>query len=170
LDSSQNQCIRRKTRNGYRELIVETNELKQEYIRPESDGLHKALQRGDELYQEVKMPREAALDSEFLTLTSQLGLERTRRLHTAFKSYDINDFISRVRAQLLGVNPQEDVGLTQDIEPDTFDWIALGPKASTPFQSTKPIEFMLGPLNVKPVAKKVRKQTVKEKKSSSDKT
>ena len=80
----------------------------------------------------VRMPREAALDSEFLQVASQLGLEQTRRLHTGFKTYEINDFVSRLRAQ----------HQRQDGEAEVFDWMALGKRASPRFHSTPAANFM----------------------------
>lgn len=84
----------------------------------------------------VKMPREAALDSEFLQVASQLGLEQTRRLHTAFKSYEVNEFISRLRSQWQG----------EEEEPEdtnrTFNWLELGKRVSGRFHSTPEADFM----------------------------
>lgn len=67
MDPGQNIAERRKLRKNYRELIQKTTgkfncacsfvdsystDVRQEYIRPESDGLIKVLEQGDELYQD----------------------------------------------------------------------------------------------------------------------
>lgn len=86
------------------------------------------------------MPREAALDSEFLQVASQLGLEQTRRLHTGFKTYEVNDFVSRLRSQYQR-------GAEDDADEDTngaavFNWADLGKRISPKFHSTPAANFM----------------------------
>ena len=49
----------------------------------------------------VKMPREAALDSEFMGLASKLGAEQVSKLQTGFRSYNIYDFVLKLRATLV---------------------------------------------------------------------
>ncbi len=83
------------------------------------------------------MPREAALDSEFLSVASQVGLEQTRRLHTAFKTYELNDFVSRLKSQYLP-NDENDDGS----QVPQFDWSGLGKRVAPKFHSTPDIDFM----------------------------
>jgi hypothetical protein len=79
------------------------------------------------------MPREAALDSEFLHDASQLALEQTRRLHTGFKTYDINDFVSRLRSQF-----QRDAEEGDEV----LNWLEFGKIISPKFHSTPAANFM----------------------------
>lgn len=102
----------------------------------------------------VKMPREAALDAEFLHVASQLGLEQTRRLHTGFKSYEISDFISRLRAQFSSSSSSSSSdpssSSSQAVEEEEeeegggrgFNWAALGKAAAPKFHTTPSANFM----------------------------
>lgn len=81
----------------------------------------------------VKMPREAVLDSEFLSLASQLGVEKSSRLHTGFKTFDPNELITKIRYALL---KEASVDVAQEIENENIDnwnWNGLGKTASSLF-------------------------------------
>jgi len=166
MDPTQNQHERRSIRKNYRGLIQKITDSKAEYIRPESDGLIHALEKGDELYQTVKNTREAALDSEFLSIASQVGLERTRRLRTLFKAFEIDEFVVRVRAHLQGGDANNNnVDDSTEYVSQEGNWKAIGQRdtCSAVFQSTPLVDFMYGPLSIEPIQKKARKKTVREK-------
>ncbi|XP_078668349.1 non-structural maintenance of chromosomes element 4 homolog A-like [Branchiostoma floridae x Branchiostoma belcheri] len=83
---------RRQLRHKYRTLINETREDRLDLIKPESKGLNDRLIKGDELFQNVKMPREAVLDSQFLVLASTLGSQKANQLHTDFVTFEPHVF------------------------------------------------------------------------------
>lgn len=72
----------------------------EELVSATSDGMSHALERSDKLFLKVDETREAALDSEFLSLASRISAERVSRFKTAFDVLDPNDFISRLKDML----------------------------------------------------------------------
>eukprot|EP01132_Coremiostelium_polycephalum_P005283 gene5283-6576_t len=150
----QSQHERRKIRREYRLLIQDAQNNKQELIQPESKGLLDLLDRGDELYSSVEMPREAALDSEFLSLASQYGLEQAQRLKVSFNTFDSNGFITRLRDTL--------AQLSEDDEINPNGWMKLGERFSTIFSTTPKFDFMYGPMNLEIAEKKTKERKPRE--------
>jgi hypothetical protein len=86
----------------------------------------------------VRMPREAALDSEFLTLATQFGLEQTNRLQTGYQTKDINDFVARIKSVLRnGENTSDDTEQQEE-----FNWTKLGRAAMKYLKRVPTITFM----------------------------
>jgi len=125
------------------------------------------------------MPREAALDSEFLSATSQLGLEQVNRLHTHFKTYDASTFVQKARCVLLKKDPKAPEEDEEEPE-EELDWDNLGKLSLKYFRVTPTVDFLYvyhsftlsyiyvfstfsyGPLSVTPKEKKARATRQKE--------
>jgi len=106
------------------------------------------------------MPREAALDSEFLALASQLGTEQCYRLNTGFRQYEIGEFITKLKTNLQASgNIEDDEG---DEVHKHYDWNKLGNLASQFFATTPTATFMYGPLGVELGVQKQRKKRTKD--------
>ncbi len=86
------------------------------------------------------MPREAALDSEFLTIAAQFGAERASRLTLGFKTRDINEFTTKVRMYLKGSEAVDENMDNEQIE--EFNWLELGKKTKGLIKRTPAVEFM----------------------------
>jgi len=157
---------RRTIRKKYRHLIQTTTASRLEMIRPESDSLQKAVNKGDTFYQRVKNPREAVLDSEFMSITSQYGAEQARALQTGFKAFEPLDFINAVKHRLSGRNRfQENENEENEEDPREYNWTSFG-RMALHYCATAPLlHFMYGSLNIEHLQKKERKKTVREKDS-----
>lgn len=153
----QSQDERRIIRKEYRQLIQETANQKQELIQPGAGGLEAALEKSNTLYESVKFAREAALDSEFLSLASQFGVEQAHRLNTGFKSRDINEFVTKVRNRMRP-SIDEQFNETENQNLEDMDWDTIGKKAIKCFKRTPSVTFMLGPLSATPPIRKERSQ------------
>lgn len=84
-------------------MIENANLTKQELLEPNEDSIKKLCEvfdKGNQLFRDVKMPREAALDSEFLSLTSSLGMEQAQRIKTGFQQFNIDEFIDTVNKEI----------------------------------------------------------------------
>ncbi|CAG8797440.1 7307_t:CDS:2, partial [Gigaspora margarita] len=77
-DPDQDKDEKRWLRREYRNLISETEEKRQDYLRSDSDGLALNIAKANELVQKVKNTHEATLDSRLLVLTSDLGVQKAR--------------------------------------------------------------------------------------------
>jgi len=120
---------------------------KHDLVSPSSNGLLKALEKGDNLFPDVSTPREAALDTEFLSLAAQLGAEQSYRLVTGFTTYDPEDYISKVKA-IWGADQQDNPNRC---------WTGFYDEYCDQFISNTPkCSFMYGPLQ-----KEIHKRTIK---------
>jgi len=79
-DPDQNKDEKRWLRREYRNLINTTEENRLEYLRPDSEGLSNNIAKANDLHQKVKNTHEATLDSRLLVLTSDLGVQKARRM------------------------------------------------------------------------------------------
>jgi len=155
---------RRILRRKYRGLIHEVADHKAELVNPESTGLNEKLIESNKLYRHVTMPREAALDSEFMNQISQFGLEQVTRLHTHFKSYDVSSFVQRVHLLMQGKDTTTTTQERQEENEEVdLDWQRLGNQCISFFKVTPSVDFLLGPLSATPKEKKARKRIQKEK-------
>lgn len=109
---------RTKLRTEYRGLINEVGESREEMIQPGSAALRDAIGRGDELFEQVSNPREAALDSEFLAICSQFAAEQANRLSTQMRTYDVPSYIHRLGLFLRGKLTINDAGLAEGPDED----------------------------------------------------
>ncbi|EGG24462.1 hypothetical protein DFA_06612 [Cavenderia fasciculata] len=182
--SKQTQQQRRQIRKDYRVLIQDTQKNKDSLVQSDSGGLLQMLEKGEQLYSQVNMPREAALDSEFLSLASQLGYEKTQRFKVAFSTFDSNGFINRLYTTLSQLGSDQD-GQEEQQDDDQQDgdddennnnkkkrkkgrssstddvqergWKRFGANVAKQFNQTPDFDFMYGPISIE-VVEKVRKQ------------
>ncbi|XP_078358979.1 non-structural maintenance of chromosomes element 4 homolog A-like isoform X2 [Oculina patagonica] len=150
---------RRRIRYEYRELIAETQKNRHDFIKPDSDGLHKALDKADNLFKGVRLTREAVLDSHFLVLASNLGSQQAQQLQTHLVTFDPDTFVQKLITFMGGRNITDAArGDDEDEEmpsrtrqpPPRLDWKKLGRKASVAFKRTPNVDFMFGPLSMEP--------------------
>jgi hypothetical protein len=149
-DPASERAERRKLRQSYRMIIENTTVNKHEFIQPESDKLIQALQTADELFANVKMPREAALDTEFMGLASKLGAEQISKLQTGFRSYNIYDYVLKLRAML----SVAELGADQDAADMQLDWTKLEKSVRPVYKTIPPASFMYGTLSLEIPQKK----------------
>ncbi|RIB07493.1 Nse4 C-terminal-domain-containing protein [Gigaspora rosea] len=141
-DPDQDKDEKRWLRREYRNLISETEEKRQDYLRSDSDGLALNIAKANELVQKVKNTHEATLDSRLLVLTSDLGVQKARRMKLDNNAFDVDAYISKLITFMGGRQVDDD-----DEEPD-LDWNAIGELASHHTLRVPTMEFILGPLSV----------------------
>lgn len=150
---------RRRIRYQYRELIAETQKNRHDFIRPESTGLYKSLEKADQLFNEVRLTREAVLDSHFLVLASNLGSQQAQQLQTHLVTFDRDTFVQKLITFMGGRNiadviaeddEDEEMPTRRHCPPPQLDWKKLGRKACVAFRRTPDIDFMFGPLSMEP--------------------
>ena len=81
----------------YRQTMQNLQEKKEQYSNPDDDGIISIIQRSGQLFQQVEGLREAAMDAECFTLQSDITLEKSQRLKTGFRMYEIPTFITKFR-------------------------------------------------------------------------
>ncbi|GAM21991.1 hypothetical protein SAMD00019534_051660 [Acytostelium subglobosum LB1] len=149
MSNKQTTNERRQIRREYRLLIQDTQSKRQDLIQPENNGLSELLKKGEDIYSRVQHPREAALDSELLSLASQLGLEQSQKFKVTFNSFDSEGFITRVRDHLMQLSEDNDV--------NEQGWNRFGQAVNEHYNTVPEFDFMYGPMNIE-IVEKQRKQ------------
>jgi len=138
-------------RQKYRLLIENTSEKKEEYISPSSQGLKSALSIGDDLFRTVTAAREAALDTEFLTVASQFGAEQSSRLASGLSRFNTEGYITKLLARWEGYD------VSHKIE-EFHNTCVESVLTSTPSRT-----FIYGPLQQTPKKRVIKPRPQKEK-------
>ncbi|KAJ7091266.1 Nse4 C-terminal-domain-containing protein [Mycena epipterygia] len=146
-DPDQDPEERRAVRKGYRSLAktVEGSEYSAQQL---TDQVKKA----DELFNKVKGPQEATLDSAFLLMASNMGAQKARAMKSGSGSFDIDEFVSKLvtfmgGAKQLNVDDESD-GEDAEVTGTPLDWDRIGRKALAKSRRVPAMGFMLGPLSI----------------------
>lgn len=67
-----------------------------------TQSLRSGLDRVNELFNAVKTPAEAVLDSNFLMLTGDLALHQARKLKIGGDYFDTEDFLAKIKTVIMG--------------------------------------------------------------------
>ncbi|KAH7175507.1 Nse4 C-terminal-domain-containing protein [Dactylonectria macrodidyma] len=174
---------RRKVQQGFRDLLREVTENTEEYLQPDSRGLHDAILKADLLTKQVRQTTEATIDSRLLVSTTDLSYRKTLRLTQGSLSQgiDVDEFVTKCitymrqgrgiqddngpglsstqrqrRRTTRGAEEEEDIG----DEGDMMNWPHLGRFASLPYIRRPALPgFLLGPLSVEKKARKIVKRS-----------
>lgn len=150
---------RRNLRFEYRKLISDTEQNRHELVQPESTGLHQALKKCGELFPKVRRTREAALDSQFLVLVSNLGREQAQHLQTGIVTFEPRTFAEKLITFMGGRHVGEEADEESENQLrrlEAGDWAKLENAVANSWRRTPTIEFMHGPVSMDAPVKKVR--------------
>jgi len=133
---------------------------KEELVKPDGDELINRVEESNSLFSSVTQPREAVLDSEFLCLVSQFGVEKTQRLPSNCRTYTPADFVGKLKNFTGASESQKDgEGNARDL-----NWESLGTKVVPYFRKSTPtFSFLYGPLTGEAAQRKQRERKEKEK-------
>ncbi|KAJ7188112.1 Nse4 C-terminal-domain-containing protein [Mycena filopes] len=152
-DPDQDPEERRVVRKGYRtlakSLTLEHQNNLQEYS---AQALTDQVKKADELFDKVKGPQEATLDSAFLLMASNMGAQKARAMKSGSGSFDIDDFVARLvtfmgGAKQLNVDDESDVEEAEE-SGAPLEWDRIGRKALAKSRRVPAMGFMLGPLSI----------------------
>ncbi|XP_033119463.1 non-structural maintenance of chromosomes element 4 homolog A-like [Anneissia japonica] len=153
---------RRQIRHQYRNLITETQKNSLELSNLENTGLNDALNRANELFEdvkEIKGTREAAMDSSFLVIASAIGKQRAQKLHTDLVKFDAREFIEKLVTYMSGraMAPDTQSQNRRHITPEA--WKELGKEARLHFKKAPAFHSLLGSFGHEKPKKNPRKNT-----------
>ncbi|KTW25855.1 hypothetical protein T552_03128 [Pneumocystis carinii B80] len=143
---------RQALRQEYRKLIKMTDEKKQDYIKRGDDGLINTIRMADQLFEKVKRPQEAALDSQLLVQTVGIVNTKAKRLKLGDLLFDMDLYIVKL---LSFIKTDKDCHMNED---SGIDWMKIGRLAMLCNKRPPTINFMLGPLSVERKERKVTRQ------------
>ncbi|KTW28726.1 Smc5-Smc6 complex subunit NSE4 [Pneumocystis jirovecii RU7] len=139
-------------RQEYRKLIKTTDENKLDYIKAGNYGLVKTIKTADMLFQKVKRPQEATLDSRLLVQTVGLASMRAKRLKLGDILFDMDIYIGSLFSFM---------GCTRDCHTDgnsELNWIRIGQLALLCSKRPPTMSFMLGSLSVERKERRIIRQ------------
>ncbi|KAJ3152357.1 nuclear protein [Geranomyces michiganensis] len=148
LQTQQPAEERRRVREGYRDLLAETEANKNEIS---TEDLMDTIQKANSFFGSVCATHEATLDSKLLIVASDIGVQKAHRMRLDGGSFAIDDWIGKLTVKMHAQEAEAD-----DDEGMNLDWNALGKLATRCLSRVPTIDFMLGPLAIEP---KQRTQT-----------
>uniref|UniRef100_A0A8D0BE30 Non-structural maintenance of chromosomes element 4 n=1 Tax=Salvator merianae TaxID=96440 RepID=A0A8D0BE30_SALMN len=167
------ETARRLLRQQYRELMCSVQQNREMMLSTRNDKLTEALEDANKLFIGVSRPREAALDSQFLVLASDLGKEKANQLYSDMTVFDPSAFAEDLLA-FMGFNCLETEG--SDAEEEQFAdgylpgnaWLKLGSEAKKYFRRAPGFHFMLGTFNADPPVERPRIERQRKKAGSEE--
>ncbi|KAI5123898.1 hypothetical protein M0805_005714 [Coniferiporia weirii] len=173
-DPDQDTGEKREIRKNYRSLQEDESLLNAKAIG--IDSLTQKVREADKLFQKVKGPQEATLDSAFLVTASNLGAVKARQMRADVGGFDVDDFVAKL-VTFMGGHWQGEEGIGADDEDEDADidaerplnWDLIGRKALAKSRRVPAMDFMLGPLSVEPKKRNVTKRTRFEKNNEVEK-
>ncbi|KAG2043441.1 Nse4 C-terminal-domain-containing protein [Suillus americanus] len=147
-DPDQDAAEKRDIRKKYRALEKRTGEQ----LRPQdikAAELVEQVEEADELFQKVKNPTEATLDSTVLRNVSSISAQKARAMKLGSAAFDIDDFVSKLAIFMGGRHElADDASELDDIGDCVMDWEKVGRRALAKSRRVPVMGFMLGPLSV----------------------
>ncbi|KAI1343609.1 Nse4-domain-containing protein [Xylariaceae sp. FL0016] len=188
FDPDQPMEEKRKVQKDIRELLRGLNENNDEYLLPDSTGLHETVRKANAISRHVKQTTEATIDSKLLVNTADASYRKTIRLTSGniAQGVDVDEFVSKcITYMRLGAGIVEDdapeltatqqqrrrpgrpMGEDDDEdeigdEGDMVNWEHLGRFACLPYARRPAVPgFLLGPLSVEKRVRKVVKRSAR---------
>ena len=144
-DPDQDKNLKRTIRKGYRSLIdrAEENSVDLNNVTPNQLSLE--MVKANDLYNSVRAPQEATLDSRFLIVQSEMSAAKARSMKIDGDTFDMDEFLNKVINYGGGFNLDEDVG--DDDDDDRYDnlnlnWYNIGEAALNHTRRVPVMDFM----------------------------
>ncbi|KAJ7447314.1 Nse4 C-terminal-domain-containing protein [Mycena galericulata] len=147
-DPDQDPEEKREIRRNYRSLHKTLDDSKGD-LTPEELAIKVA--RANQLFERVKNPQEATLDSAFFVKTTTINAHLGRALKFGAGTFNVDEYITRLVRFMGGYKPPEDIASdASDIEEDDspLDWGKIGRRAMAKSRRVPAMGFMLGPLSM----------------------
>ncbi|EPQ26014.1 uncharacterized protein PFL1_06467 [Pseudozyma flocculosa PF-1] len=179
-DKAANEEESKRVRSGYRDLQAQAEDTKKNLAAYGPEHLVRLLSASEELYNKVKEPNDALLDSKFLLNMSEIGTQMMKTVKLDGGAFDVDDYLGRLArfmggsaaplrpgpsARNRGANghassdDDDDDGAGESGDADDverWDWDKLGRTAAKYSRRAPALDFLLGPLLIQ---QKTRKAT-----------
>ncbi|KAJ6499179.1 Nse4 C-terminal-domain-containing protein [Mycena sanguinolenta] len=164
-DPDQDPEERRVVRKGYRTLAKSVEEHQHNLNEYSAQQLTDQVKKADELFNRVKGPQEATLDSAFLLMASNMGAQKARAMKSGSGSFDIDDFVSKLVAFMGGAKQLDDDSDGEEAEDHRgpLEWDRIGRRALAKSRRVPAMGFMLGPLSIEQKKRNITKRAKFEK-------
>jgi hypothetical protein len=165
VDELQDPELRRDIRCRYRALLNDVSTSRPDLVTGDTLVLKEKIDTTNAIFENVKHPREAALDAQCCSSIAALGKQKVQALATDFCNFSTVEFCEKLITRLgRNLATATDNGLpSQTMDRDC--WVRLGTASQTFFKRSPPLHFMFGLLNRerRPVAHRQPRNTEQEK-------
>ncbi|KAJ6626035.1 Nse4 C-terminal-domain-containing protein [Mycena sp. CBHHK59/15] len=135
------------------------------------EELRRGVAEADKIFEKVKNPQEATLDSSFFVKTTTINSQKARAMKSGTGTFDVEDFITKLVGFMGGNRPPEDPSSdVSDAEEDDapLEWKKIGRRALAKSRRVPAMGFMLGPLSIEQKQRASNKQRAKFEKDKKD--
>ncbi|KAG6918025.1 hypothetical protein DXG01_016877 [Tephrocybe rancida] len=153
-DPDQDPEEKRAVRKNYRSLAKTVEDHQSNPNDLTAEQLMKQVRQADLLFDKVKGPQEATLDSHFLLMASSMGAQKARAMKSGSGSFDVDEFVTNLITFMGGQKPLEDhaddnsdVDFVSDATAK-LEWAKIGRKALAKSRRVPVMSYMLGPLSI----------------------
>ncbi|OQD73449.1 hypothetical protein PENDEC_c015G00559 [Penicillium decumbens] len=181
-DPDQDEDERRRTRKQYRDLVVDFNDSRAEFMRSGNNGIYETVSKANVLYENVKQTSDATLDSRLLVNAADLSHRKAAQLALGDSSagIDVDEFVTKCisfmrrgpdsseampsstqnrrrhrRSQREADSDDEDGAAG-----DAMNWDWLGRAACLPHNARPSVSgWLLGPLSVQKRTRQITQRT-----------
>ncbi|XP_061601255.1 non-structural maintenance of chromosomes element 4 homolog A [Cololabis saira] len=152
--------LRREIRSKYRDLINSVQQNRETILSPSNNGLTEVLDEANKLFKNVRQAREAALDSQLLVVTTDLGKEKASQLSSEASSFDHILFAENLLT-FMGLNRLEDRDEPQNgVDTDGYlprdAWHRVAKHTQGCFRAAPSFHYMMGSFYAEPPPPKQR--------------
>ncbi|KAN0061206.1 hypothetical protein ACQY0O_006941 [Thecaphora frezii] len=168
----------KRLRSGYRDLQAQAEDAKKNLASYGPQHLVRLLSESEKLYDRIKEPNDALLDSKFLLNMSEMGTQMMKTVKLDGGAFDVDDYVTRlarfVGGQAAPIRPQalrnghanggggdhsdEDSEVEDEKDPERWDWDKLGRTAASFSRRAPTLDFLLGPLLIEQKSRKVTRR------------
>ena len=143
-----------------------------ELVNPRSNALSKQIEDADNLLDATTTTRELNRNTAIFCQLTEMGVEQARRLEKNLSKFTADAFVKKLKRKYCeedGVDDDdddEDRAAASSRGPnkharEAFDWAALGHASFGVFNSAPTVDFMTGPMALKPKERKVVQRKAK---------
>ncbi|KAK2799727.1 hypothetical protein FQN50_008375 [Emmonsiellopsis sp. PD_5] len=181
-DPDQDPEERRAVRKGLRDLAMNLNDSRAEYLQPGHTGIRTTLESANKLFKSVKQTSDATIDSRLLVSAADLTYKRTAQavLGDGQTGIDVDDFVSKCIGYMRQGPRSEEIPFSstqrrrrratgQDVdeesgdEGDALNWDWLGRRACFRHNLRPAVcGFLLGPLSVQKKARQLTQRRARQ--------
>lgn len=139
-----------------------------ELVNPQNGALAKKLGDADELLDGTTNTRELNRNTAIFCQLTEMGVEQAKRLEKNLSKFTADAYVKKLKRRYCDDEDDvgeddEDAGGAADVDRvrRSFDWAALGQVGFSVFNSAPTVDFMTGPMALKPKERKVAKRAKK---------
>ncbi|KAJ8508195.1 hypothetical protein ONZ45_g9501 [Pleurotus djamor] len=164
FDPDQDLATKCALRRSYRALYKPLEGAQGDPSAQSIDGIMGSITRANELFEQVRGPQEATLDSNLFLMASNIGAQKARAMKSSSGAFDVDDFIHKLVSFMRPDQPINEAASNNGGVDAPLQWDKVGRLALATSRRVPSMDFMLGPLSVEQKKRATVKRAKLEKK------